>query len=426
MTATLESAGLFIKLRDLGAHHIDVLTQWPVDGPPLVIVSDRLTGDELRLALAHELGHLVMHSWPRQHQEEQAAEFATEFLLPEAEIMAPLDGLTARNLSRLVDLSHGWGVALPALLRRARDIGGIAERQYRNLNTVLHRTGMSTRGKARTATETPTLVANLIRVHQREHGYRVDDLAATALMTPAAFTRNYLAPSPSPLRPRERVVRPVRRLCRVVRPGASAREPDRVMQVAEESGVLTVATTALFVELVVIGVGAGAVGALVLASVVGWQWLGPVSRAGALVAFVGLPLAYVLGIVVDRLADSLGTAMSESWLRRVYPSEEGEREYKADLALVLSSSPLAARLIYGRSRLRVCRGWSVDGLFGGVALAGYVLSSPAGQPRLGVAVGGGLALAFLVAGCLFAWKRLAVTQCEQVRQEARGDGPLPE
>ncbi len=195
---------------------------------------------------------------------------------------------------------------------------------------------------------------------------------------------------------------------------------------SDESSALSVASTSLFVELVVVGVGTVGAASLVLASAVGWGWLAQARDAGPLLAFFGLPVAYVFGIVVDRLADTLGGPLGDAWLRRTYPGADGKRDYEADRLAVLGSAPLAARLDYGRSRLRVCRGWALNGIIALGTLAGYVLSLPHGQARLPIAAGGGLALVVLVAGCVFAWHDLDATQFRQVQQQAQVPQQLPE
>ena len=64
-------------------------------------------------------------------------------------------------------------------------------------------------------------------------------------------------------------------------------------------------TTNLFVELIVIGVGALAWIVLLVLSLFGWAWV-PTERVFSTVALVPLlSLIYVLGIVSDRIADSL-------------------------------------------------------------------------------------------------------------------------
>ncbi len=98
---------------------------------PLVVLSGETPGDRLRSSLAHELGHLVLHQVVRgtsREIEDEANRFAAELLLPEIvmreEITAPV---TLTSLSRLKPV---WGVSIQMLIRRARDLQIITERQY--------------------------------------------------------------------------------------------------------------------------------------------------------------------------------------------------------------------------------------------------------------------------------------------------------
>jgi Zn-dependent peptidase ImmA (M78 family)/DNA-binding XRE family transcriptional regulator len=101
---------------------------------PLVVLSGETPGDRLRSSLAHELGHLVLHQAIKgtsRELEEEANRFAAELLLPEVvmrkEITTPV---TLTSLSRLKPV---WGVSIQMLIRRARDLQIITDRQYKYL-----------------------------------------------------------------------------------------------------------------------------------------------------------------------------------------------------------------------------------------------------------------------------------------------------
>jgi Zn-dependent peptidase ImmA (M78 family)/DNA-binding XRE family transcriptional regulator len=101
---------------------------------PLAVLSGETPGDRLRLSLAHELGHLVLHQAIRgtsREIEDEAFRFAAELLLPEVamreEITTPV---TLTSLSRLKPV---WGVSIQALIRRAHDLQIISDRQYKYL-----------------------------------------------------------------------------------------------------------------------------------------------------------------------------------------------------------------------------------------------------------------------------------------------------
>lgn len=101
---------------------------------PLVILSGETPGDRLRLSLAHEIGHLVMHQAIRgmtREIEEEAYKFAAELLLPEVVVRSEIT--TPVTLTSLSKLKPIWGVSIQMLIRRAYDLDIITERQYKYL-----------------------------------------------------------------------------------------------------------------------------------------------------------------------------------------------------------------------------------------------------------------------------------------------------
>src|SRR3990172_7947648 len=95
----VESAGGVVMFRDFETRKLDGMSSWTKDVPPLFYVNRHNSTDRSRWTIAHELGHLVMHSTPTAgHPEEEANAFAQEFLTPRAEIEADLRRLTFTNL----------------------------------------------------------------------------------------------------------------------------------------------------------------------------------------------------------------------------------------------------------------------------------------------------------------------------------------
>jgi len=101
---------------------------------PVIVVFAGVPGDRLRFSVAHELGHLVMHQAIRgvSHElEKDADKFAVELLMPSEamtqEILAPV------TINSLASLKARWGVSIKSLLRRAKELDVISDRQYRYL-----------------------------------------------------------------------------------------------------------------------------------------------------------------------------------------------------------------------------------------------------------------------------------------------------
>ncbi|PPJ27234.1 XRE family transcriptional regulator [Nocardia nova] len=138
LTRWMESAGILVVEIDFGTHRIDGMSQWASEYP-VVMVNVRHTPDRRRMTLAHELGHLVLHStFVSEDMEQQADQFAVEFLMPEHVIRRDLTG-AALKPARLRDLKAVWGVSMQALYERAYQFGRVTgeERQrfYRYLNS---------------------------------------------------------------------------------------------------------------------------------------------------------------------------------------------------------------------------------------------------------------------------------------------------
>lgn len=128
-----ERAGVFVLPVPIRSEHADAYSLW-ADDRPVIIIFSGVPGDRLRMSVAHELGHLVMHQQllgDDKQREHEAFEFAGELLIPEqaarSEMMPPL------TLSTLAPLKPRWGMALSALIVRAARLEIITPRQQRYL-----------------------------------------------------------------------------------------------------------------------------------------------------------------------------------------------------------------------------------------------------------------------------------------------------
>lgn len=132
----VESAGVIVVEEDFGTHRIDGMSQWAGDHA-VIILNVAVPTDRKRLTIAHELGHLVLHSqYVDLDVEEQANRFAAEFLMPAHVIGPQLMNLT---LGKLSDLKAEWGVSMQAIFERAYRMGKATaeDRQkfYRQMNS---------------------------------------------------------------------------------------------------------------------------------------------------------------------------------------------------------------------------------------------------------------------------------------------------
>ncbi|MFD2078478.1 Zn-dependent peptidase ImmA, M78 family [Actinopolymorpha cephalotaxi] len=141
LTRWLESAGCLVVEKDFGTQRIDGASQW-VSDHPVILVNQSAPTDRKRLTLAHELGHLALHTDdPHEEMEAQANAFAAEFLMPEGEIRPEVRHL---ELGTLVDLKREWGVSMQALLERAYRMGQVSAAQRASILKALNARGWKT------------------------------------------------------------------------------------------------------------------------------------------------------------------------------------------------------------------------------------------------------------------------------------------
>nr|WP_218681050.1 XRE family transcriptional regulator [Rhodococcus qingshengii] len=135
------------------------------DGNNFVIaVAARDAGDRLRFTVAHEGGHLVLHTRTRPESENlremEANVFAGAFLLPESAILEDLSpGLTLLGYSKL---KAKWGVSIQAIIRRALTLEVINQERYKSLMIQLSSRGWRTKEPVEVGLEEPRLVPQLV------------------------------------------------------------------------------------------------------------------------------------------------------------------------------------------------------------------------------------------------------------------------
>ncbi|WP_457134611.1 helix-turn-helix domain-containing protein [Mycobacteroides abscessus] len=107
---------------------------------PLVVLRETQSWERTRFTVAHELGHLVLHSRAcgavSAAEEQDAHRFATELLAPAAVIAGELPA--AMSLLNLKPLKDKWGISLGSLIRHLRDSGLIDAARAKMLTTQLH------------------------------------------------------------------------------------------------------------------------------------------------------------------------------------------------------------------------------------------------------------------------------------------------
>jgi Zn-dependent peptidase ImmA (M78 family)/transcriptional regulator with XRE-family HTH domain len=197
VTRAIEEAGGIVVSMDFGTRQIDAISEWVQPHPPIFMINSNsdITGDRLRLTLAHEIGHALMHEFPNPKMEDQANGFAAEFLMPSREIKSSLYGLT---FAKLMDLKAHWKVSMAALIQRAGDLKTITVDQKRYMFMNLGRRGWRMREPEHTdiPVERPELFSALIQAHLSDLEYTPKQLANTVmLLNESEFRDVYVHPS---------------------------------------------------------------------------------------------------------------------------------------------------------------------------------------------------------------------------------------
>lgn len=127
LTRVLERSGVYIAVLDfsaeLHAKHHDAFSTWLGPSFEWALIAVRATSswERIRLSIAHELGHLVMHYLRRDGDlEAEAYAFAAELMLPRNVLCDQWP--RPATLMSLIPLKRTWGVSL----------AGLIEHGYRN------------------------------------------------------------------------------------------------------------------------------------------------------------------------------------------------------------------------------------------------------------------------------------------------------
>lgn len=141
LTNAAEHAGVVILGLPVRLEGREAFSMWAQNLPVIAISAER-PGDRLRLTIAHELGHLVLHHQMKgtgAQSEKEADAYGAELLMPQMamynELIPPI------TLTTLAKLKVRWRVSMQALARRARDLRIVTERQYYYLFEQIGRAG---------------------------------------------------------------------------------------------------------------------------------------------------------------------------------------------------------------------------------------------------------------------------------------------
>lgn len=173
LVKAVEDAGGIVIPYEFGTKQIDGLSQWVPPLPPLFFLNANIPGDRWRFSLAHELGHVIMHSIPRPDMEKEANRFAAELLMPSRDVGSSLQFIT---LNKLVDLKMYWRVSMQALLYRAKDLGSLPERKVYYFFMQMSKAGYRTTEPVDIPREQPSMLSEIIQAYLKELNYTIPEI----------------------------------------------------------------------------------------------------------------------------------------------------------------------------------------------------------------------------------------------------------
>lgn len=195
LTGYVEAAGAIIFAVDFETDHIDGTNIKLPGHPPLLFLNQNVPGCRHRFNIAHELGHVVMHSGALADDsdpEGEANQFARELLMPRKTIRSDLRNLDLRAAERLKSV---WGVSMAALIVRAGELGAISEHRQKRLYQQMNAMGIRRVEPGYVAFEEPQAFDAMLEAFQRIVGTDAD--CARRLM----FTDRLGSTRPRPEKP---------------------------------------------------------------------------------------------------------------------------------------------------------------------------------------------------------------------------------
>ena len=187
----IENAGIVIvEVSDLH-DGFDGVSAYTDKGTPFIVLNKNMSNDRKRFTLAHELGHIVLHSDiflidKSRDKEVEANLFASEFLMPESEIKESLRSL---KLPYLSELKRYWLTSMASIVRRAKDLNCITADKYTYFNIELSRQGYKKEEPINVYIDSPHLFQDAYRIHIDDLDYTISELSESFHLPPDMITR---------------------------------------------------------------------------------------------------------------------------------------------------------------------------------------------------------------------------------------------
>lgn len=147
----LEAHGIIVTTFETSTDDIDAFSQYfEIKGRSFYIIAyskNKLSAARINFDLAHELGHILLHSWSEdteamdrvtfKKKEEEANNFAAAFLLPESSYRKDI-AFYSTSLDHYIELKKKWHVSIGAMIHRACELGVITQSQYQYIIRLMN------------------------------------------------------------------------------------------------------------------------------------------------------------------------------------------------------------------------------------------------------------------------------------------------
>lgn len=197
----LEMSGIYIVEKDLGPV-VDAYSTVTKDGRAFIVLGNiKKSAVRRNFDLAHELGHLLLHTTvdmatltKAEHKliEQQANMFASVFLMPVATFKADFTNLRRRsNPDSYIELKQKYLVSIVALEYRAYKLGLLTYQENRYFFGQVHKKGYAALEPLddQLAPVRPSRIKSLIQLLFSKQVLTVSDLGQTLHVTPAFIIR---------------------------------------------------------------------------------------------------------------------------------------------------------------------------------------------------------------------------------------------
>lgn len=136
LSVLLEQKGIILCTSNINNEKVDACSEVINDNAIFFVRTNNVSGCRLRFDIAHELGHLLLHSGITDEElqdkqildkiEREANMFASAFLMPREEFA---NDVLAMSLDHLTNLKARWKVSIAAIIYRCVELGIFNESQ---------------------------------------------------------------------------------------------------------------------------------------------------------------------------------------------------------------------------------------------------------------------------------------------------------